>query len=217
MAGLAHDIRTPLSSVKNYVIALKEELYESKEDRNNAFEIIFDKVEVIEKLSKELLETSSKEVNHIEVKPKEIYMFQVQEGLNRIILQRTNLLHFDYIESKLEQNLMLMVDLERLQEVFDNIIENAIKYGDLKRIKVSYSTEDNHQLIEIHNTGTSIHKTEVKYIFNSYYRGSNVNDKPGVGLGLYISKQIMKNMHGDIYAKNTEDGVSFIIVIKQAG
>ena len=217
VAGLSHDIRTPLSSVKNYSIALKESVYETKEDRNKALEVILDKVEVIEKLSKELLETSSKEINQIEVKPKEIYMIEVHNQLNRTIHQKIDLLHLDYFESKLDENLMVLVDLDRLKEVFDNIIENAIKYGDLKSIKISYSVEENYKLIEIHNTGNTIPKTELKYIFNSYYRGSNVNDKPGYGLGLYISKQIMKNMQGDIYAKNTEDGVSFIVVIKQSG
>ncbi len=216
VAGLSHDIKTPLSSVKNYAIALKENIYERKEDRNKALEIILDKVEVIEKLTKELLDTSSKEVRYIEVKPKEIYMLEVHKRLNRIIRQKTDLLYTDYIGAKLDENLLLMVDLDRLQEVFDNIIENALKYGDLKSIKISYSMEENYQLIEIHNNGTPIPKTELKYIFNSYYRGSNVNDKPGYGLGLYISKQIMKNMQGDIYAKNTEYGVSFVVVIKQA-
>ncbi|WP_425447303.1 sensor histidine kinase [Dethiothermospora halolimnae] len=67
------------------------------------------------------------------------------------------------------------------------------------------------------NTGESIPSTELKYIFNSYYRGSNVNDNPGYGLGLYISKEIMKKMQGDIFVKNTKDGVSFTIVIKQVG
>lgn len=217
VAGLSHDIRTPLSSVKNYSIALKENVYETQEDRNKALEVILDKVEVIEKLTKELLETSSKEVSRIEVKPKEIYMIEVHNQLNRIIHRKTDLLHVDYFEAKMDENLMLFVDLERLQEVFDNIIENALKYGDLKNIKICYSMEENYQLIEIHNTGSAIPKTELKYIFNSYYRGSNVNDKPGYGLGLYISKQIMKNMQGDIYVKNTEDGVSFVVVIKRAG
>ncbi|QOR34758.1 HAMP domain-containing histidine kinase [Clostridium sp. 'deep sea'] len=215
VAGLSHDIKTPLSSIKNYAIALKENIYEEKKDRNKALEIILDKAEVIEKLTNKLLNTSSKEIRNIEVKTKEIYMLEVHKRLDKIITQKTDLLHIDYVKPKLKENLLLIVDLERLQEVFDNIIENAIKYGDLETIKVSYSTEENHQLIEIYNTGSPVPKTEIKYIFNSYYRGSNISDKPGYGLGLYISKQVMKNMQGDIYAKNRTDGVSFIIVIKQ--
>lgn len=115
VAGLSHDIKTPLSSVKNYAIALKENIYEGKEERNSALEIILDKVEVIEKLTKELLDTSSKEMRSIEVKPKEIYMIDVHNQLDRIIHQKTDLLHMDYIEAKLHENLMVMVDLERLQ------------------------------------------------------------------------------------------------------
>jgi len=217
VAGLSHDIKTPLSSVKNYVIALKENVYEEKEEINHALEIILDKVEVIEKLSKELLDSSIKEVREIEVKPKEIYIDEVHNRINKIIRQKTDLFHMDYSEARLADNILLLVDIERLLEVVDNIIENAMKYGDLKSIKISYAVEENYQLIEIHNTGNPIPKSELKFIFNSYYRGSNVSDKTGYGLGLYISKQIMKNMQGDIYAKNTEDGVSFIIVIKQAG
>lgn len=217
VASLSHEIKTPLSSVKNYAIALKEDIYENKEDRNKALEIILDKVEDIERLTKELLDTASKEVRNIEVKPKEIYMLEVHNRLNRIIREKTDLLYMDYIESKIGENLLLMVDPDRLQEVFDNVIENALKYGDLNSIKISYDIEENYQLIEIHNTGSPIPKTELKYIFNSYYRGSNTNNKPGHGLGLYISKQIMRNMQGDIFAKNTEKGVSFVVVIKQAG
>lgn len=108
--------------------------------------------------------------------------------------------------------LELLKKLERakgrdVQLVLAKITGN-FKRGNEKTVKkVDYFTEDNYKLITISNT---------EHIFTSYYRGSNVRDRPGYGLGLYISKQIMKNMNGDIFAMNTDVGVSFVIVIKQA-
>ena len=217
VAGLSHDIKTPLSSVKNYTIALKEGVYESEEDRNNALDVILEKTDIIDRLTKELLETSAHAMGEIVVNTKDTYLFDVHKHLNRIIHQKIDLLHIKYTEPKIDENILIEVDLNRLSEVFDNIIENALKYGDMQELSVDYSTEDNYKLITISNTGCQIPESEIKHIFTSYYRGSNVSDKPGYGLGLYISKQIMKNMNGDIFAMNTDVGVSFVIVIKQAG
>lgn len=217
VAGLSHDIKTPLSSVKNYTIALKEGVYERYDDKNHALNVILEKTNVIERLTKDLLESSLQAIGEIVVQTKETYLSNVHQQLNRIIHQKIDLLHIKYEEPKIGENLLLVVDLDRLSEVFDNVIENALKYGDRKSLSVSYDTEENYDLITISNTGSSIPETEIKHIFTSYYRGSNVSDKPGYGLGLYISKQIMKKMNGDIFAKNTDEGVSLVIVIKQAG
>lgn len=217
VAGLSHDIKTPLSSVKNYTIALKDGVYESYDDKNHALDIILEKTEVIDRLTKDLLESSSLAFGEIVVQAKEEYLIYVHQQLMRIIHQKMDLLHINFQDPRMGENLLLIVDLDRLSEVFDNVIENAIKYGDMQSLSVEYATEEHYTLITISNTGSSIPETEIKHIFTSYYRGSNVGDKPGYGLGLYISKQIMKKMNGDIFAKNTDDGVSLVIVIKQAG
>lgn len=217
VAGLSHDIKTPLSSVKNYTIALKEGIYENDEDKNNALDVILEKADIIDRLTKELLETSSHAMGDIVVNTKDTYLLEVNQHLNRIIHQKTDLLHIKYEEPSIEENILVEVDMNRLSEVFDNIIENALKYGDMQELSVDYSTEDNYKLITIRNTGNLISESEIRHIFTSYYRGSNVRDKPGYGLGLYICKQIMKNMNGDIFATNSDGAVSFTIVIKQAG
>lgn len=217
VAGLSHDIKTPLSSVKNYTIALKEGVYESYDDKDHALNVILEKTDIIDRLTKDLLESSSQAISDIVVNTKEEYLLNVHQQLNRILHQKIDLLHIKYEEPMIGENILLVVDMGRLSEVFDNVIENALKYGDMQSLSVSYDIEEHYKLITISNTGSSIPETEIKHIFTSYYRGSNVSDKPGYGLGLYISKQIMKKMNGDIFAKNTDEGVSIVIVIKQAG
>ncbi|MTI71857.1 MAG: HAMP domain-containing histidine kinase [Firmicutes bacterium] len=218
VASLSHDIKTPLSSIKNYTIALNEDVYEKPSEQKRALDIILDKTEVIEKLTKELLESSIKEINAnaLKVNKKEVYMSDIHKRLNQIIHQKIDLLHMEYESCELKEDLLVVADLDALSQVFDNIIENAIKYGDLNRIKVSYHKEEYCQFISIENTGQSIAETEIKHIFSSYYRGSNIKDQPGYGLGLYICKKSMQALEGDVYAQNTEAGVRFVIVVKLA-
>lgn len=216
VAGLSHDIRTPLSSIKNYAIALKEGIYKDESDRDRALDVIIEKTDMIDRLSKELLESSIKELSaeKIEVEPEEIYLNEISERLDKMISQKTELLHIDYKKDIPAENLLLKADLDALTQVFDNVIENAVKYGDLQFIKLKYQQEDYYQLISIENSGPQIAEAELKHIFSSYYRGSNVGDQSGFGLGLYISRKIMRMMEGDIYAENTDQGVKFVIVIR---
>jgi signal transduction histidine kinase len=218
VAGLSHDIRTPLSSIKNYAIALKENIYQTPEAKNRALEVIVDKTDVIEKLTKDLLESANKEIaaTNIEVNPEEIYLEEIEERIDQIITEKIELLHMEYQKRRPEKNIILKADLDALSQVFNNIIENAVKYGDLKTIRVDYQIEDYYQLISIENSGSFIPKQEIKHIFSSYYRGSNVKKEKGFGLGLYVSKRIMEAMEGDIYAVNTDQGVKVVVVIKMA-
>ncbi len=219
VAGLSHDIRTPLSSIKNYAIALKENIYKTPEAINRALDVIISKTNVIDKLTKDLLESANKEIaaSNIEINIEEIYLEKIEARIDQIITEKIELFHIDYQKNRPEKNILLKVDLDALSQVFDNIIENAVKYGDLKTIRVDYQIEDYYQLISIENSGGSIPKQEIKHIFSSYYRGSNVKKEKGFGLGLYVSKKIMEAMEGDIYAVNTDDGVKVVVVIKAAG
>ena len=105
-------------------------------------------------------------------------------------------------------------DPERLVEVFDNIIENAIKYGDGDYIRVSFHEEDYRQLIRIENSGASISQNELPHMFSSFWRGSNVGNKPGNGLGLYIGKQLLKKMGGDIFAETKDHVLAIVLVVR---
>ena len=91
-------------------------------------------------------------------------------------------------------------DNERSLEVIQNIIENAVKYGDGKRIAISFSKDENCQLIHISNSGCTLSDSELPHIFDSFWRGSNTGSQSGSGLGLYICRTLMRKMEGDIYA-----------------
>ncbi len=98
--------------------------------------------------------------------------------------------------------------------MLQNIIENAVKYGDGRKISIAFSREDDCQLIHIRNSGCTLSKNELPHIFDSFWRGSNTGSNSGSGLGLYICRTLsgsglglyicrtlMRKMNGDIFAE----------------
>jgi len=100
--------------------------------------------------------------------------------------------------------------------VLQNIIENAIKYGDGKRIEILFSEEDDCQLITVKNSGNTLPDTEIFHIFESFQRGTNADGKSGSGLGLYICRQLMRKMNGDIFAKTKNGFMNVTCVFQKA-
>lgn len=92
-------------------------------------------------------------------------------------------------------------------------MENALKYGDGKYITISFSTEEDCCLITVKNSGCTLKEDELPHLFDSFYRGSNVGNAKGSGLGLYICRQLMHMMDGEIFAEIKENEFLATVVI----
>lgn len=112
-------------------------------------------------------------------------------------------------------NKLLRGDLSRSQEVLENLFENALKYGDGRRIEITFEEEDYCQLIHIFNSGDTVSDSELNHLFESFYRGGNSQGKSGNGLGLYICHELMMKMEGMIYAQKKKDGMMFTLVFQE--
>lgn len=111
-------------------------------------------------------------------------------------------------------NCILAGDKKRLAEVLQNIMDNAIKYGDGDKITISFGREEGCCLIAVTNTGATLKTDEIPKIFDSFYRGSNAGRQSGSGLGLYICRQLMNNMNGDIFVKEDEHTFTATVVVR---
>ena len=213
IASLSHELKTPVSAIKLYSAALYNNLYKDEKKRQECAKLIEEKAEQIEALIGEIITTSASTLSDYEIKNEAFYL---NEWIDKAIYSNQEKLALLKIKFEIEQvpNKLLVGDPERLVEVFDNIIENAIKYGDGNYISVSFYEEDYRQLIRIENSGTPISKNELPYIFSSFWRGSNVDSKPGNGLGLYIGKQLLKKMGGDIFAETKDHIVAIVLVVR---
>ena len=104
-------------------------------------------------------------------------------------------------------------DEDRLSEVFSNLIHNALKHGDGEQVRVSLRGEDSEVLVRVHNSGDPIDPGVLPLIFDPFRRAAG-KDKSGLGLGLYISQQIVAAHRGEIRVHSTkEEGTTVEVVL----
>lgn len=215
LLSISHDIKIPLSAIKLYARALRDEIYTTKEQRDNAASQIERHAQEIEEFVTKIVSTASEDILEIEVVNSEFYLRDYIDKAREIYEPKCRLVMTDFMIGRYE-NKLLKGDIDRAVEVMENLMENAMKYGDGQKIRLNFYEEDYCQVIEVCNTGTPVEQKELPHLFDSFYRGSNAQDKNGNGLGLYISRQIMLKMEGDIFVKKNETGMCFGLVFRMS-
>ena len=200
LLSLSHDIKTPLSAIKLYSKALSKGLYTSAEKQLEIAESINLKADEIEGYVSQIITASREDFLSLDVKMSEFYLSELVTKIKRYYTEKLSLIKTEfYVDSY--KDCLISGDPDRSVEVIQNIIENAIKYGDGKSIDISFSEEDGCILIAVSNSGCSLPETDLPHIFDSFWRGSNAENEKGSGLGLYICRRLMHKMNGDIFAE----------------
>ena len=198
--SISHDIKTPLSAIKLYASAISKGLYEGKERQTEIAKNINAKADEIEQFVSEIIKASNEDFLNLQVRTGEFYLSEAIENIKVYYSEKLALARTDFVINDYD-NCMLKGDCDRFIEVLQNVMENAIKYGDGHNIEISFSEEEDCRLVQIKNTGCTLADTEVPHIFDSFWRGSNVGSNSGSGLGLYICRQLMHKMDGEIFAE----------------
>lgn len=214
LLALSHDIKIPLSAIKLYARSIYEKMADDEESLISCGHKIEQHADEIESFVQKIMEAASNEVLAIEVKNGEFYL---EDYVNHIRSQYQEKCDMRKVTFEIGNyvNHILKGDFSRSLEVMENIMENALKYGDGRRIEISFYEEEYCQIIEVFNTGEKISEREIPHLFDSFFRGSNTRGQHGNGLGLSICKQIMTKMGGDIFVKTLEEGMSFCLVFTQ--
>lgn len=215
LLSLSHDIKTPLSAIKLYSKALSRGLYSEKEKQLEIAENINSKADEIEGYISQIIRASNEDFLNLEVNNGEFYLSEVMDSIAVYYGEKLSLVHIDF---SLEEygNCLLRGDPERSIEVLQNIMENAIKYGDGKSIEILFGEEEDCQLITIRSSGNTLPDTELPHVFDSFWRGSNSDNKKGSGLGLYICRQLMRKMNGEIFAEIKDGFMCVTMVFRRA-
>ncbi len=209
LLSLSHDIKTPLSAIKLYAKALSSGIYKEPSKQLKIYESINAKADEIEGFVTEIMRTETEDIIAFDIKNGEFYLSEVINNINSYYSDKLE--NTDFTIAKYKE-CMLNGDADRLTEVLQNIIENAIKYGDGKSISLEFSDEEDCRIITVKNSGCTLEQSELAHIFDSFYRGSNTGSKSGNGLGLYICRQLTKAMGGDIFA-DIENGYMCVSVV----
>ncbi len=205
LLSLSHDIKTPLSAIKLYSGALSKNLYKTEEKKMEIVGNISHKVDEIEGYIAEIVKASNEDFISFEVENKEFYIKDAMEQVKAYYADKMELNQIAF-EVGTYSNCLVYGDCDRLVEVLQNVIENAVKYGDGRKISIAVLREAEEYTISISNTGCGLPDKELLHIFDSFFRGSNVEKKKGSGLGLYICRKLMHMMEGEIIAEIRQDG-----------
>lgn len=204
LLSLSHDIKTPLSAIKLYAKALSKGLYENSEKQINIAENIDAKADEIESFVSQIVTASREDFLSLDVNMDEFYLSELVTNIKAYYAEKLSLIGTKFSVSNCS-DCLLHGDPDRSVEVIQNIMENAVKYGDGGEITINFSEEEDCILITISNSGCTLTDTDLTHIFDSFFRGANAANVTGSGLGLYICRQLMHKMNGEIFAK-TEGG-----------
>ena len=204
LLSLSHDMKTPISAIKLYAAAIKKNLYKEPEKLKEVGIKIDENATEAEGYVAKIISASGDDFLDLNVRKGEFYVSDAIAPIKEYYTDKLKTRGTEFTVSTYT-DVLLKGDKERFIEVLQNVLENAIKYGDGDYIKVSFANEEDARLITVSNSGCTLKEDETEHIFDSFYRGTNVGSRPGSGLGLYICKKLIHKMGGEIFAE-TEAG-----------
>ena len=214
LLSLSHDIKTPLSAIKLSAQALAKGIYKEPEKQKQTALGISSNADEIERYVAQIIQNAEHDFMTFEVQDSQFYLSTAVDKIESYYRDKLSVLGTEFSIGEYA-DCLLRGDPERMQEVLQNIIENAIKYGDGRCISLSFSEEEDCRLITVSNTGCSLPESELDTIFESFRRGSNSGSQPGSGLGLYICRRLMNEMGGEVFAETEGDLMKVTVVCRK--
>ncbi|MBS5587761.1 MAG: HAMP domain-containing histidine kinase [[Clostridium] spiroforme] len=212
ISDISHEFQTPLTAIQGFANILKDEDL-PKSQRQKYADIILFHSKRLSTLSKNMLQLTLLEREEVELK---YTTFSIVEQLSRVISTQENqaiLKDIEIVFEKPRKDILVNGDEQRLEQVWINIISNAIKYtdnGGLIIIKVKKTSKEVE--VSIEDTGRGMSKEVISHIFERFYREDKARSIEGNGLGLSIVKSIIDLHHGNIDVISQVDvGSTFII------
>ncbi len=210
---LAHDIKTPLTSLIGYLHLLKEEDNLPLENRKKYLDIALSKSERLEELINELFDITKFSLDEIHLQKEEINLNLMVEQIIDDFYPLTLSLHKE-IEFIKKDKIVLKADSNLLARVISNLIKNALNYSyqDTSILITTY-IDQKYAYLTVSNKGDKIKEEDLNKIFAKFYRVDKARKTSlgGSGLGLAISKEIILKHHGDIEVSSDEEETKFTI------
>lgn len=204
-------MKTPLSAIKLYAKALSKNLYPDAGKQQSIAENINKKADEIEAYVSQIITASREDFLSLDVKKGEFYLSDLVQAIVAYYQEKLALVKTEFIVGEYD-DCLLSGDLDRSIEVLQNIMENALKYGDGVRVELVFPEEDSGVLIAVRNSGCTLDDTDLPHIFESFWRGANAAHISGSGLGLYIGRQLMHKMNGEIFAESVDGWMTVTVV-----
>lgn len=212
---LAHDLKTPLTSVIGYLTLLRDEQQISEELREKYLSISLEKAERLEDLINEFFEITRFNLSNITLEYSRV-------NLTRLLEQLTYEFKPMFLEKNLEcvleaaPDISIRCDVDKMQRVFDNLLRNAVNYSfENGMIHIAVSQDEKSMKLLFSNQGNTIPQEKLGRIFEQFYRldVSRSTRSGGAGLGLAIAKEIVELHGGEIKARSENEVIEFEVIL----
>lgn len=212
---LAHDLKTPLTSVIGYLALLRDEPDLPAGQKAKYIGIAVKKAERLEELISELFEISRFSLSDTELVTEKInisrMLEQIASEFEPLLAEKS--LH---IRTDITPDIMYVCDVNKIERVFDNLLRNAVNYSSAgTEIKISLKCCDDVLRIVFENHGKTIPAQKLNRLFEQFYRmdQSRSSSTGGSGLGLAIAKQFIEAHNGSISAESEDETVCFTVIL----
>lgn len=210
---LAHDLKTPLTSVVGYLTLLRDEPHLSPEMRVRYTGVALDKALRLEDLINEFFEITRFNLSTIELEKERV---DVSRMLEQMMWEFKPLMADKRLtwQARLPKGVMLACDANKMERVFDNLIRNAISYSEPDSpLLLTLESENGRVTIRLENRGRTIPPESLARLFERFYRADSARAtrSGGAGLGLAIAKEIVARHGGSITAESFDDRVIFTV------
>ena len=212
---LAHDLKTPLTSVVGYLNLLQDEPQISAETRARYVGIALDKALRLEELINEFFDITRFSLTTMTLVPEPTNLTRMLEQVAfefQPMLAEKSLT----LKSQLAPGVQMLCDRDKLERVFDNLLRNAINYSYPESdILLSMEPQGDHVVIQVQNSGAAIAPEKLAHIFEQFFRldSSRSSSTGGAGLGLAIAREIVELHGGTITAESEGEKILFTVAL----
>ncbi|SHF57747.1 ATP-binding protein [Ornithinibacillus halophilus] len=218
IANVSHELRTPISMLQGYSEAIVDDIAESKEEKNELAQIIYEESLRLSRLVNELLDLARMEAGHIQLSREVV---ELDGYVDRIIRKFGGVSSENKIELLIEKDISVpqaIIDPDRIEQVFTNLIDNAIRHtSEGGYVKVMLENNSEEMIVSVEDSGSGIPEEDLPFVFERFYKAdkSRTRDKKkkGTGLGLAIVKNIIDAHNGTI-SVNSKIGVGTSFTFK---
>ena len=215
IAGISHDLRTPLTAIRGTIKGLLDGIAGTPERQDKFLETAYRRTEEMNVLLERLFYVSKLETGNM---PLNLVSIDLPAFIDSYVKGKQEYLE----EAEITADIGTVTgyaraDAEQLQRIFDNLVENSKKYAEAAplKMKLTLSHSEKGVCICFSDNGVGVPEEKLPYIFDEFYRGDESrNKKEGNGLGLYIVKYLIERMGGSVRAENA-DGLAVYMEIKE--
>jgi signal transduction histidine kinase len=208
IATLSHDIKTPIASIRAYAEGLQANMDTSPEKREKYLSVLMRKCDEVAKLTNDLFLHSLSDLDKLKINAE---TFEVCSFVETVVSEIAGE-HQDVTFAKPDFEALVSADKNRLTQIIENLINNSRKYAKTP-IDIKLTHADGEVNIHFTDYGKGIPDSDMPFIFDKFYRGKNVENEQGSGLGLYIVKYLVEKMGGSVLLHNHTNSFEAIVTL----